>query len=125
MPVYFNVGRANRSGVVEYTSPDPISPPPGELLEIVLTMASNQMTDPSRRCTLELSKSLDAANWQFIARMKFRGDPSVVDDPMLGVDSDSVIGYYIRGRMIIGDPSDPTAAASMNVGVKVQSRPFS
>lgn len=112
--VYFNVGRANRSGTQEFTTVNAITPDPLEAVMIELSLPTNQLTDPTRQARMEVYRSADNVTWQFLAAANFVGHPENVAAPAVGVNGSMLNGFFLRARIII--------TGSMNVGFTVHSR---
>lgn len=101
--VLFQIGRANRSGSVEWTSDVPIEALPNE--EVVITGNINppQLSDPARVITWELYRSqtpLVEASWLRLAFATWRGGPDS-SQPSLGLPADVLAGFHLRGKAVI------------------------
>lgn len=115
--IYFNVGRANRSGAnnpYDFTTVNRITPDPVEIVTVELNLPTAQLTDPARRCRMEIYRSPDGVTWQFLGAATFVGDPENTVAPSLGFDGIVLNGFFLRARFLI--------TGSMNVGFVVQSK---
>lgn len=114
--ILFQIGRATRTGTVEWTSPSVISALPNE--EVVMTGNINppQLTDSSLAIVWELYRSatpLNEASWLKLASGRWRGGPDS-SQPSLGLPADIIAGFYLRGRAVI--------TGTVNFGLTIETR---
>ncbi len=110
--VLVTLGRANRSGSYEWTSPEVVTIPAGEWVFLTGDIRETHLIDPARAITWEIWRG-DGTTWLRLLAGTWQGSADS-GQPEIGLPGDAVTGSLARVRAVI--------TGTINFGLTVETR---